>query len=455
MNEVEISLPERGPSLRASFQKLRLDTSDTLPSVPRADSSADSSPRLPTSKRSANDAWSDDVGEKVDTARDRKRLLSNRDKGKSKEDSGSSSGEQRSGSGSSSGTGGSNSTLATSVSGGSTREQMLSGLGVSSELVTSPVYAPVGRMTYVNPNAQAGPSRFAPVVNVGSGDFFPPTYLAPHIPVNTNPNPPPYTLVSFGAGMYSKDLDAVTANSEYGSYHIPCSAYPVGSGQYLTGGFGFMGRKHGLAMDNVVEVEMVLADGRVVWVGENGTHGGDWREGEDPNELWWAVRGAGLVFGVVTRYRAKAYYIPTVYAGNFIFPFDKSTAPSLLRHVRDCVKGASRDLYANIILTAGPRDLDAIIVIQLCYLGSRVEGDMYVQAIASWDGGRCLFQDFSERSFDRQQDAVKEVLKGGEGRKWYIKSDMLNTLNDEVIDETVNRFHTVPDGCSKSIYLCN
>jgi hypothetical protein len=43
---------------------------------------------------------------------------------------------------------------------------------------------------------------------------------------------------------------------------------------------------------------------------------------------------------------------------------------------------------------------------------------MYVQAISSWDGGRCLFQDFSERSFERQQDAVKEVLKGGEGRRW-------------------------------------
>lgn len=107
-----------------------------------------------------------------------------------------------------------------------------------------------------------------------------------------------------------------------------------------------------------------------------------------------------------------------VYVSNFSSPFDKNTAPSLLRHVRDCVKGSSQDLYANIIMTAGPRDTDAIIVIQLCYTGSRVEGEMYVQAISSWDGGRCLFQDFSERSFERQQDAVKEVLKGGEGRRW-------------------------------------
>lgn len=49
-----------------------------------------------------------------------------------------------------------------------------------------------------------------------------------------------------------------------------------------------------------------------------------------------------------------------------------------------------------------------------------MEGERYVQAIAAWDGGRCLFQDFSERSFEMQQVAVEEVLKGGFGKKWYV-----------------------------------
>lgn len=75
---------------------------------------------------------------------------------------------------------------------------------------------------------------------------------------------------------------------------------------------------------------------------------------------------------------------------------------------------------------------------------------MYVQAIGSWTEDRCLFQDFSERTFSRQQVAVEEVLKEGKGKKWYIKSDMLKSLTDSVIDQTCQRFCGVPDGCSES-----
>lgn len=129
--------------------------------------------------------------------------------------------------------------------------------------------------------------------------------------------------------------------------------------------------------------------------------------------------------------------------------FNPATTPSLLRHVRDCVKGSPRSLYANIIMTAGPIGTPAIVAIQLCFSGPRSEGEAYVQAIGSWQDDRCLFQDFSERTFQRQQIAVEEVLKDGRGRKWYIKSDMLSSLSDDVIDKTCQRFPGVPDGCSE------
>ena len=69
-------------------------------------------------------------------------------------------------------------------------------------------------------------------------------------------------------------------------------------------------------------------------------------------------------------------------------------------------------------MTAGPLGSPAIVVIQMCYSGPCAEGDGYVQAINAWEGGRCLFQDFSERTFERQQVAVQEVLKDGSGKKW-------------------------------------
>ncbi|WWC70851.1 uncharacterized protein I206_104803 [Kwoniella pini CBS 10737] len=315
------------------------------------------------------------------------------------------------------------------------------------------------RVTYVNPSQIPTtsfpfvPTTFGANSSTSSSysTSFHPTFASgpsTQLTLNTHPDPPPYTLVTFGAGVNSKALDAATAASPYGAFHVPTSAFPVGAGQFISGGFGFIGRKHGLAMDNLVEVEMVLADGRIVWLGQGGQKGGDWKDDEDPEEVWWAVRGAGAILGVVTRFRAKAYYLPSVYAGNLIYLFDREKTPSLLRHVRDCIKGSPRTLYTNIIMTAGPPGAPAIVVFQLCFSGARAEGEMYVQAISAWEGGRSLFQDFSERKFERQQLAVEEILKGGQGRKWFIKSDMLKSLSDEVIDETCSRFHSVPDGCT-------
>ena len=60
------------------------------------------------------------------------------------------------------------------------------------------------------------------------------------------------------------------------------------------------------------------ASSNCVWVGEGGTHGGEWKDDEDPSEVWWALRGAGPALGVITRFRAKAYYLPSVFAGNLI-----------------------------------------------------------------------------------------------------------------------------------------
>lgn len=87
-------------------------------------------------------------------------------------------------------------------------------------------------------------------------------------------------------------------------------------------------------------------------------------------------------------------------------------APSLLKHFRDCIKGAPRELYVNVLLTAGPENKDSLIVIQFCYLGSKEDGTPYLQAISSWDGERCLLNEVNEKSFLYQQDSIAQVLRG-------------------------------------------
>jgi len=97
--------------------------------------------------------------------------------------------------------------------------------------------------------------------------------------------------------------------------------------------------------------------------------------------------------------------------------FRKATAPSLIKHFRDCVKGAPRELYANVLLTAGPEDKDSLVVIQMCYVGPKEKGQEYLAAISSWDGEQCLLNEVDEKTFLNQQDSVAQVLraKGASG----------------------------------------
>ncbi|RDB24969.1 hypothetical protein Hypma_007396 [Hypsizygus marmoreus] len=258
----------------------------------------------------------------------------------------------------------------------------------------------------------------------------------------------PHAFVTFGAGMRQKEIDTYTAQhtleARYTTgtgdgipYHVPFAAHPVGSSIMLLGGFGFLSRMHGLSIDNLVEVEMVLADGRIVIVNEN-----------DYPDLWWALRGAGPVLGVATRYKARAFPIPVVFAGNLIYRFHRATAPSLIKHFRDCVKGAPRELYANVLLTAGPAGKDSLVVVQMCYVGSREKGQEYLAAISSWDGERCLLNEVDEKSFLHQQDSVAQVLRGKAGRQWFIRSALITALPDDLINETVLQFADTPVGCT-------
>ncbi|KAF7290117.1 FAD-binding PCMH-type domain-containing protein [Mycena chlorophos] len=259
----------------------------------------------------------------------------------------------------------------------------------------------------------------------------------------------PHAYVTFGAGMRQKEVDVFSAKHPLEAqsltagpnvtipYHIPFAAHPAGSGVMLLGGFGFLSRLHGLSSDNLVEVEMVLADGRIVIVNKD----------EHP-DLWWGLRGAGPALGIVTRYKAKAFPIPVVFAGNLLYRFHRATAPSLIKHFRDCVKSAPRELYANVLLTAGPEGKDSLIVVQMCFVGPKEKGQEYLLALSSWDGERCLLNEVHEKDFLHQQDSVAQVLRGKPGRQWYIRSALITSLPDEIINQTVLQFAGTPVGCT-------
>ncbi|KAI0302441.1 hypothetical protein B0F90DRAFT_1714787 [Multifurca ochricompacta] len=307
-----------------------------------------------------------------------------------------------------------------------------------SNLAISSIPAP---FTSIEPfeTAPVRPDPFAYIDNATRPSWGSDAALLAHslftgdIPPHLSRPVPPHThaYVSFGAGARQKDVDLFTASHPLEGgivpYHVPFSAHPVGASVMMLGGFGFLSRLHGL----------MLADGRIVIVNEK----------EHP-DLWWGLRGSGPALCIATRYKARAYPVPIVFAGNLIYRFHRATAPSLLRHFRDCVKGAPRELYANVLLTAGPADKDSLVVIQMCYIGPKEQGLEYLQALSSWTGERCLLNEVHEKTFLSQQDSVAQVLRGKRGNQWFIRSALISSLPDNVINQTVLEFADTPVGCT-------
>ena len=154
---------------------------------------------------------------------------------------------------------------------------------------------------------------------------------------------PQARTVRVGGGCTWGDVDHAT--------HAFSLAVPSGiisttgvGGLTLGGGMGYLTRKYGLTIDNLIAAEVVLADGRLVTADEQ--HHAD---------LFWALRGGGGNFGVVTEFVFKAQPIYTVYAGPMLWDLDQ--APKLMKWYREFITQAPDDLngfFAFLIVPPGP-----------------------------------------------------------------------------------------------------
>lgn len=132
-------------------------------------------------------------------------------------------------------------------------------------------------------------------------------------------------------GVTCAELDAATQAHGLATPLPTVSSVGV-VGAALGGGAGYLSRRYGLTLDNLVSAEMVLADGEVIEVSQ-----------EENEDLFWAIRGGGGNFGVVTSMKLRLHEVgPTVVSGQVIYPFDE--AGSRLRAFRDFMASASDEL---------------------------------------------------------------------------------------------------------------
>jgi FAD/FMN-containing dehydrogenase len=250
---------------------------------------------------------------------------------------------------------------------------------------------------------------------------------------------PSSRTVRVDAGCTSGDVDHAT--------HAFGLAVPFGivsttgvAGLTLGGGTGYLTRKYGLTIDNLLEADVVLADGRFVTASER----------EHP-DLFWALRGGGGNFGVVTSFLFQAHPVSTVYAGPIFW--DAAHAKTVMRAYREFLPGAPQELGAFVglktVLSMDPFPKEhwgkrACAVIS-SYNGPAGDGE---RALAPLLGAvpPPLFNWMNEMPFPTMQALFDPLLP--KGLQWYWKGDFVKSLTDDAIDTHIAQAARAPSELS-------
>jgi FAD/FMN-containing dehydrogenase len=204
------------------------------------------------------------------------------------------------------------------------------------------------------------------------------------------------------------------------------------AGLTLGGGLGWLLGKHGIAVDNLLSVELVTADGQVRTVSAH-----------DDADLFWAVRGAGANFGVAASLEYRLHPVgPTITAGLLAYPFAK--ARDVLRFYRDVTASLPDELTVFAGLIHGP-DGGKLAAIVPVHCGSLAAGEAAVRSIKSF--GTPALDQVGPTSYCALNTMLDAAYPRGALNYW--KSNFLARLSDEAIDRMIDCFARCPSTLSQ------
>jgi len=230
-----------------------------------------------------------------------------------------------------------------------------------------------------------------------------------------------------GGGVLWGEFDAAT--QAHGLHAPGGRVTTTGLGGFTTGGgYGWTSSKHGLACDNLVSVEVVLADGSVV------------RASEDEHaELFWGIRGGGGNFGIVTEFEFWLHLLgPIVLAGLTLLPIER--APEVLRRWRDWADAAPDELStACVVLTAPPEPFvppelqgKPVLAIAVLYVGDAERGGGVIESLKDLRPVVDLVAPMPYTAFQAILDASAPP-----GFRSYWRGEYMRELSDAAIDSFV------------------
>jgi FAD/FMN-containing dehydrogenase len=224
--------------------------------------------------------------------------------------------------------------------------------------------------------------------------------------------------------------------AKWGDFDRECERYQLATtggvisttgvcGLTLGGGLGWLMGKHGLSCDNVVSADLVSADGNHVSVSAT--------QNED---LFWAIRGGGGNFGIVTALEFKLHDLSRVHGGVMLYP--RPFAPDLLRQYRDLTADAPDELTAYAALLVGHGH--PMVAIALCHSGSVEEGT------AACNGFKLSTPPAADMVGEKKFTEIQTMLDFGAPAGWhyYFKCPFLCEITDEVIHAIVEFSENLP-----------
>jgi FAD/FMN-containing dehydrogenase len=213
-------------------------------------------------------------------------------------------------------------------------------------------------------------------------------------------------------------------------------ATPVGinsttgiAGLTLGGGFGWLTRKYGMTIDNLVSADVITADGNKLRVSEN-----------ENADLFWAIRGGGGNFGIVVQFEFELYPVgPEILAGLIVYPLEQ--AKQVLTKYREYVESIPEELNVWVVLRQAPplpflpEDVHGkeIVALAVFYAGDVTEGEKLVEPLRSFGDPYGIH--IGAQPYVDWQQAFDPLLTPGARNYW--KSHNFTYLKDEALDSMI------------------
>jgi hypothetical protein len=226
------------------------------------------------------------------------------------------------------------------------------------------------------------------------------------------------------------------------AFGLACPVGVVGhtgvAGLTLGGGMGRLQRMHGFTIDNLLSVDVVTADGRLLHASET----------DDP-DLFWGMRGAGPNFGVVTSFEFRLHPIgPMVVQGVMAYPIER--AHEMASRLGEVAATAPDEMFLGLSFAiAGPGDPWSeragrpVVLLSAMHCGRAEDANRDLTPLRA---DRSLGGAFESRTYLAVQSLGDEAFAWG--KRFYMKGGFMDALSEDVVDVCAEQIATAPSGCS-------